>query len=190
VSQAVRSRLTAGERQEQIVTAALEAFADGGYRATTTDDIARRVGVSQPYVIRLFGTKQALFVAAVERACDRIETVFREAAARRPDVDELGHSFFGVLSERELLMMLLHAYAASGDPMIGPVVRARFGAIYGLVRELTGADAETSFTFLATGMLLTVMSAMEVVAPDGTGTEDWAEELLAALRDRRLFDTA
>ena len=79
-----RTRLTAAERSEQVLNVAITAFAETGYAATKTDEIARLAGVSQPYVIRLFGTKQHLFVAAANRACDRIEEVFATARAEAP----------------------------------------------------------------------------------------------------------
>ena len=176
-----RRRLTAAVRHEQVVGAAVLAFAESGYAGTTTDDVARRVGVSQPYVIQLFGTKQALFLAAVDRACDRIETAFRDAAAVQPDLASLGRAFQALLGQRELLLVLLHGFAASGDPAIGPVVRRRYGDIYRLVRDLTGADVDQTFTFMATGKLLTVMSALDVIAPDGRGREPWADELMSSL---------
>ena len=65
-----RSRLTAEERQEQLVHAALTVFSSGGYAGATTDQVARLAGVSQPYVIRLFGTKQELFLAALRVLVD------------------------------------------------------------------------------------------------------------------------
>lgn len=176
-----RRRLTAAQRYEQVVGAAVLAFAASGYAGTTTDDVARRVGVSQPYIIRLFGTKQALFLAAIERACNQIEQTFRDAAARHQDLRYLGLAFKTLLGQRELLLLLLHGFAASGDPAVGPVIRRRYGDIYRLVRELTGADAAQAREFLSTGMLLTVLSAMDVVAPDLSGREPWADELMKSL---------
>ena len=67
------------ERTEQLVTAAITAFSDTGYAGTSTDDIARLAGVSQPYVIRLFGSKQRLFLAGYMCAADQIEEAFRAA---------------------------------------------------------------------------------------------------------------
>ena len=51
-------RQSAEERREEILEAALVEFADRGLHGTSTEDIARRVGISQPYVFRLFGTKK------------------------------------------------------------------------------------------------------------------------------------
>ncbi len=175
-----RTRLTAAERGEQVLEAAITAFAATGYAGTRTDEIARLAGVSQPYVIRLFGTKQQLFLAAVERVCDRIEQTFTDAAAQRPELDSLGAAYGTLLAERDPLVVLLHGYAASADPAIGEPVRRRFGRIYDRVRELTGATAEEAEKFLATGMLLTVMAAMKVVGPDPIA-QSWATDLLDCL---------
>ena len=178
-----RTRLTAAQRSEQLVTAAVTAFGNTGYAGTTTDDVARLAGVSQPYVIRLFGSKQRLFVAAVERACGRIEDAFRDAAEEQADLHSLGAAYGALLAERDLLAVLLHGYAACSDPAISPVVRAGFGRIYELIRELTGASAEQAQEFLATGMLLTVLASMRVVGPDAVQPEPWMTDLVESLPD-------
>jgi AcrR family transcriptional regulator len=173
---ATKVRLTAKERGVEVLEAAVRAFGASGYEGTKTDEIARMAGVSQPYVIRLFGTKQQLFLAAVQSVCDRIEQIFREAADESPDLRSLGHNYERLLSEPELLLVLLHGFSASGDPAIGDCVRARFGSIYHLVRDLTGATPREARDFLATGMLLTVMSAIQVLGPNAIPIP-WAEEL-------------
>ncbi|GIG89775.1 TetR/AcrR family transcriptional regulator [Plantactinospora endophytica] len=176
-----RTRLTAAERGEQLVAAAVKAFAVSGYTGTSTDDVARLAGVSQPYVIRLFGGKQRLFIAAVEHAAARIEQVFRDAAERSPDLDSLGQAYDELLAERDLLTLLLHGFAASADPTIGGAVRECFGRIYRLVRELTGADAEEARDFLASGMLLTVLASMQVLGPGAVPPEPWMAELAGSI---------
>jgi AcrR family transcriptional regulator len=175
-----RTRLTAEERQEQLVAAAVTAFCQGGYAGTTTDQVARLAGVSQPYVIRLFGTKQALFTAAVQSAADRVEQRFRAAATVSPTLPSLGAAYDEMLAQREVLTILLHGFAAGSDPEIGPVVRECFGRIYTLVRELTGASVEEAWEFLANGMLLTVLGAMGAIGP-GAIPSAWTTELLAVL---------
>ncbi|GGK67766.1 TetR/AcrR family transcriptional regulator [Nocardia camponoti] len=174
--------MTAAERSEQVLTAAVQAFAESGYAATKTDDIARRAGVSQPYVIRLFGTKQQLFVAALNKVCGRIEEVFRATELDpNDDVEDklctLGKSFDVFLAERELPLVLLHGVAGSSDPVIGEHTRDRFGRIYRLIEELSGADTHRTRTFVATGMLLTIMTAMQVAGPDAIAVP-WAQEVL------------
>ncbi len=182
-----RVRMTATERSEQVLRAAVSAFAESGYAATRTDEIARLAGVSQPYVIRLFGTKQQLFIAAMQRVCDRMEEVFRSARAEAaPDATSavalraLGRGYAVFLADRELLQLFLHGISASSDDAIGSVVRDRFGEIHQLIRELSGASLAESREFLGVGMLLTVMSAMRAAGPDAEPTP-WAGPILESL---------
>ena len=121
-------------------------------------------------MIRLFGTKQQLFLAAVQSVCDRIEEIFREAAEEAPELASLATNYERLLSEPELLLV--------GDPVIGDCVRRRFGSIYQLIRDLTGVSPQEAREFLATGMLLTVMSAMQVLGPNAISMP-WSEELIA-----------
>ncbi len=176
-----RTRLTAEERHDQLIAAAVTAFTTGGYAGTTTDQVARLAGVSQPYVIRLFGTKQALFIATVEHAADRIEQQFRDAAAVRADLASLGEAYDEILAERELITVLLHGFTAGADPVIGPVVRDCFGRIYRTVRVLTGASPEEARQFLAMGMLLSVLDALQVIGPGAVPAEPWMTELVSGV---------
>ena len=175
-----RTRLTAEERHEQLVAAAVTAFARGGYAGTTTDQVARLAGVSQPYVIRLFGTKQALFLAAARHATDRVEQRFREAAAEQADLESLGAAYDDLLAQRDLITLLLHAFAAGADPALGPTVRSCFGRIYGTVRDLTGAGEDEARDFLAHGMLLTVLGTMQIIGPEAVPHEPWMTELVGS----------
>lgn len=172
-----RPRLSATERSAQVLDAAITAFATAGYAGTRTDEIARMAGVSQPYVIRLFGTKQQLFLAAFDRACDRIAELFITAGGDDPSLDALADGYHDFLAERDLLALLLHGFAASSDPTIGEVVRERFGVIYQLIRDLTGASQRETREFMASGMLLSVMAAMRVVGPQAVPIR-WATEIL------------
>jgi AcrR family transcriptional regulator len=183
MTHATRTRLTAGERHEQLVTAAVTAFSLGGYAGTTTDQVARLAGVSQPYVIRIFRTKQELFIAAINRAGDRVEQRFRAAAAEEPSLASLGEAYKDLLVERELITLLLHGFTASADPAIGAPVRDCFGRIYSVVRELAGVSAEEARNFIAMGMLLTCLGAMRVLGPEPVPREPWMADLLSTFDD-------
>ena len=172
------TRFTAEQRRDQMVLAAVTAFARGGYAGTTTDQIAELASVSQPYVIRLFGTKRALFLAAAQHATSRIEQRFREAAAEQADLESLGYAFDDLLAERELITLLLHGFAAGADPELGPTVRECLGRIYRTVRGLTGAGPVETGDFLALGMLLVVLGAMRIIGPDAVPHEPWVTQLI------------
>src|SRR5260370_42285500 len=80
----VTTRLTATERRDDLLDAALIEFAEHGYEGTSTEDIARRAGISQPYLFRLFGTKKDLYIASVGRCYrDTLELFQRAAEGRR-----------------------------------------------------------------------------------------------------------
>jgi AcrR family transcriptional regulator len=178
-----RTRLTASARQEQIVHAALTAFAQGGYAGTSTDEVARLSGVSQPYVIRIFGSKRELFLATVRHAGLRIEATWRAAAEREATLASLGGAYKELLAERELLVVLLHGFAAAEEPAVGDAVRECYGSLYETVRELTGASAEEAREFFAMGMLITVLGAMRVMGPDPVAPQPWMTSLINTFQE-------
>jgi AcrR family transcriptional regulator len=165
-------RLTADERRVEVIEAAVKAFASGGLAGTSTEEVARLAGVSQPYLFRLFGTKRELFLAAVGRAFDRIADAFTTAAATPAlDADEVGvspvllsiaRSYHQLLRDPSLLRMQLHSFAACDDPEVRTYVRARYAGLVRLVSELSGTPAEELRDFFAEGMLLNVAAAMEL----------------------------
>ena len=177
-----RTRLTAEERSEQLIAAAVTAFSTGGYAGTTTDQVARLAGVSQPYVIRLFATQQALFIAPVAHASARIEQEFRAAGAVQADLESLGQAYDEILAQRELVTVLLHGFTAGSDPVIGPVVRGCFGRIYMAVREITGVSADEAREFIAMGMLLSVLDALQVIGPGAVPAEAWMTDLVGSIK--------
>src|SRR5881392_3037782 len=73
-------RKTKEVRREEILDAALEEFAERGLHGASTEEIAKRAGISQPYVFRLFGTKKELFLAVVARCFRQTLEAFQQAA--------------------------------------------------------------------------------------------------------------
>src|SRR5665647_775323 len=115
----VGKRMTGDARREQILTAAGAVFAEGGYEGTTTDQVARAAGVSQPYVIRLFGSKQQLFLELYQHVSTRILETF-SAVPAGPDAGRMmGESYIGLVADRDLLRLLMHGFIAGSDPQIG-----------------------------------------------------------------------
>ncbi|MCW2759669.1 MAG: hypothetical protein JWO46_3415, partial [Nocardioidaceae bacterium] len=68
----VTTRMSAEDRRELVLQAAVRAFAHSGYAGTSTDAVAKEAGVSQPYVVRIFGTKLDLFLEVFDRVMARI----------------------------------------------------------------------------------------------------------------------
>jgi AcrR family transcriptional regulator len=165
-------RLTAEERRESIVRAAVSEFAAAGLAGASTEAIARRAGISHAYLFRLFGTKRELFLATVEHAYDRILETFRRAEREReegvPVVAALGKAYRQLLDDREELVFQLHAYSASGDEDIREAVRRRYTEVMRYVERVAGFDDDQTRLFMAVGALMNIGVALDVaeLSPD------------------------
>ena len=165
---APRARLTAAERREDVLAAAVEEFARTGYHGTPTEAIARRAGISHAYLFRLYATKKELFLACVERAFDRVEATFRDAAARDRAPGEsalgaMGSAYVGMLADRELLLFQLQTSAAAADDDVRAVAQRRYAQLIADITRLSGGAGEDEIeSFCAKGMLLNVRAALEL----------------------------
>ena len=175
-------RQSAGARREAVLEAARVEFAERGLHAASTDDIARRAGISQPYLFRLFGTKKQLYIASVEQAFGRVLESFREAAGDLRGEEALkamGYAYRELLADRTMLRGQLQAYAACDDPEIREVARRGFGEIITLAEEVSGAPPVEVARWAAKGMLLNVIAAMQLQ----DAREPWAVRLVEACLD-------
>jgi AcrR family transcriptional regulator len=162
-------RMTAEKRREAVLAAAVIEFAAGGLAGTSTEDVARRAGISQPYLFRLFPTKKALFLALVERCFRQIGDAFEAAAADQVGegaLDAMADAYHRLLDDRTLLLLQLHAYAACDDPDIRTATRDAYKELWLLVERLTGLPYERVVAFFAMGMLINVAAAMDLPAVD------------------------
>src|SRR6476659_11083238 len=94
------SRMSAEDRRQLVLDAATRAFARSGYAGTSTDAVAKEAGVSQPYVVRIFGTKLDLFLEVFTHATGRIAAAFQGVLAAGPfdpaedaDWERLGEAY-------------------------------------------------------------------------------------------------
>lgn len=171
-------RMKAGERREAVLAAAVIDFAARGLAGTSTEDVARRAGISQPYLFRLFPTKKALFLALVDRCFRQVAAAFEAAAADRVGEDALeamANAYHQLLQDRTLLLLQLQAYAACDDPEIRDATRTGFKQLWALVERLSGLPYETVVTFFAMGMLMNVAAAMDLPAVDERWTR-WCSQ--------------
>jgi AcrR family transcriptional regulator len=174
-------RLSAAERRDDVLDAAVLEFAERGLEGTSTEDIARRAGISQPYLFRLFGTKKELFKAAVSRCFRETLELFQRAAegARGEEaLRAIGQAYQELLrTDRTRLRAQMQAYAAADDPEIRAVVRAGYGDLVAYVRRVSGLDWPAVAQFFATGMMLNVLASMHV----DDAPESWMTDLLDGL---------
>ncbi len=171
--------MSAGERREMVLEAALAEFAARGLAGTSTEEVARRAGISQPYLFRLFPTKKALFLALVQRCFDRLEDTFTTAAADLTGQEAMiamGEAYERLLDDRLPLLVQMQAYAACDDPEVRATTRAGYKHLWELVERLTGLPFQDVVNFFAVGMLMNVAAAMDLPAVDERWTS-WCPKL-------------
>lgn len=166
------TRQTSEERRAAVLDAAMREFAERGYHAASTAAIAKRAGISQPYIYALFPSKRDLFLATHALVVEDIRRTFIEAVRGAHDSDEalhrMGESYSDLIADRYRLLFQLQAYACAGDETIGPEVSHEFRALFEEVERVSGATPEAVTQFFACGMLINVANALglpELVKP-------------------------
>ena len=161
--------MPATERRAMVLEAAVAEFAVHGLAGTSTEDVARRAGISQPYLFRLFPTKKALFLALVERCFRRVEDTFTAAAGDLTGdeaMTAMAEEYERLLDDRTLLLLQMHIYAACGDPEIRDVARTGYKHLWEMVERITGLPFQTVVDFFAVGMLMNVGAALDLPSVD------------------------
>ena len=170
------TRMSAEERREEVLQAAQVAFAEGGYQGTSTEDVAERAGISQPYIFRLFGSKRDLFVAVVENCFQRTAAKF-EKAAKGLSGDEalhaMGQAYGELISDPTLLLCELHAFAAAvHDSEVRRAAQRGMREVWYTAAKASGLHADRLREWLANGMLCNVVAALSLDQLD----EPWAAD--------------
>jgi AcrR family transcriptional regulator len=185
-------RHTADERRAEVLKAAVAEFALHGLHGTSTEAIARRIGISQPYIFRLFPSKKELFLAAIDQCFDRVEAAFRTAAqesSTAPDsgahvvgspvearLHAMGHAYLRLMAKRELLLFQMQAYAACSDDEVRRKVKLRWDRLVKVTGEISDASPSELTAFFAHGMLMNVFASIRLVPENAA--DKWGHEML------------
>lgn len=178
-----RGRSTAEVRRATVVEKAIGVFAVTGYHATPVTAVADAAGISQAYVFRLFRDKLGLFLAALDHTFDLIERALEEGAATVPGgtADEIltamGDAYAGLIADRSLIMMQVHAQSASDVPEIQAKLAEGVRRIWEYVRSRSRGDVPAVQGFLAYGQLCHLIVTAGLVEM----TEPWALEVAAGM---------
>jgi AcrR family transcriptional regulator len=168
-----RIRSSAGVRREQVLAAALPVFAVSGFEGTPVTAVAEAAGISQGYVLRLFGTKLGLSVAVVDRCYQRIRAVLEDAAdaahahaggVAEPAavLDAMAHAYGDLIADRTLLMVQVHAQSASATPEIRQAVQSGLRSLVDRARERSRASESQLQRFFAFGQLCHLIVTAEL----------------------------
>ena len=161
--------MPAAERREMVLEAAVAEFALRGLAGTSTEDVARRAGISQPYLFRLFPTKKALFLALVDRCFRPVQDTFTAAAGDLTGDEALAamaDAYERLLEDRTLLLLQMQIYAACDDAQIREATRTGYKRLWEQVERISGLPFQRVVDFFAVGMLMNVAAAMDLPSVD------------------------
>jgi AcrR family transcriptional regulator len=89
-----KRRMPAQDRKLAIVTAALPLFARQGFAETTTKDLAKAAGVSEPLLYRHFPSKEALYLEIQDFTCRKTDPVVKRLTELEPSASTLVHLLY------------------------------------------------------------------------------------------------
>lgn len=176
---ATTARQTAEERRQTVLDAATHEFAVKGYYGTSTEDVARAAGISQPYLFRLFGSKKELYLTACRRCVDELYAVFATAAAGKSGeaaLQAMGEAFSALMQDRDRLMLMLKSWTSTDDPDIRNLTRTAWRNLVDLAEQVSGESPQVVSRFFAHGTLISILMSMNLLEEP----EPWATRLLEA----------
>jgi AcrR family transcriptional regulator len=164
-------RMAAAGRRAHLLETAARVFVEGSYRGTTTAEIARAAGISEPIIYRHFASKRDLYLATLEHVWTKARAGWEQAVAASPDacaaVEAIGKGHVSVRSAKlQLAELWVQALGESSeDPELRKAVRKhmrevhdflagliRDGQAAGVIAAERDADAE-AWIMLAGGIL-------------------------------------
>lgn len=169
------TRLPGPERRQAVVETACRVFAKSSYHGSTTAQIARETGVSEPVLYRHFSSKRELYVACLDAVWERVRTVWVQALEREPDpanwLKAVGKAYLEERGSGKIVLVDLWIQAlteAADDPQIRRALRVQVREVHDFVASLIrraqaaggivterDADAE-AWIFISLGLLTTI----------------------------------
>jgi AcrR family transcriptional regulator len=165
------TRLPAAERRAALIETAIKVFSEGSYRGTTTAEIARAAGISEPILYRHFASKRDLYLAALDHVWGKALASWQEALESTANVREAFEAIGrGHLSVRDCKFQMAELWVqalgeAAEDPELRKHLRRHMREVHDFMADLIrkgqaegvlhgdrDADAE-AWTFLAGGVL-------------------------------------
>jgi AcrR family transcriptional regulator len=169
------SRLSGPERRAAVVETACRIFAQGSYHGSTTAQIARETGVTEPVLYRHFASKRELYLACLETVWERVRVLWEKALEREPEPSEwlraIGKAYLEARAAARIVLVDLWIQAlteAADDPEIRRALRQQVREVHefvaGVIRRAQEAggilperdpDAE-AWIFISLGLLSTI----------------------------------
>ena len=170
-----RARLTAQQRKAAVVETACRVFAKRSYHGSTTAQIARETGVTEPVLYRHFASKRELYLACLDSVWEQVRTLWEEALEAEEDpanwLKTIGKAYLEARAAARIVLVDLWIQAlteAADDPEIRRALRDQVREVHNFVADLIrraqkdggilrerDADAE-AWIFISLGLLSTI----------------------------------
>src|SRR5439155_16607920 len=142
VSAAAAPRMAAAGRRAHLLETAARVFVEGSYRGTTTAEIARAAGISEPIIYRHFASKRDLYLATLEYVWEKARAGWEQTIANSSDacaaVEAIGKGQHSVRSAKlqlaELWVQALRE--ASEDAELRKHLRSHMREVHDFVAAL------------------------------------------------------
>jgi AcrR family transcriptional regulator len=171
----VSARLSGPERRQAVVETACRVFAKGSYHGSTTAQIARETGVTEPVLYRHFASKRELYLVCLDAVWDRVRTLWEKAIAAEEDpanwIKAIGKAYLEARAAAKIVLVDLWIQAlteAADDPAIRRALREQVREVHdfvaGVIRQAQAQggivaerdpDAE-AWIFISLGLLTTI----------------------------------
>jgi len=144
-------RMAAAERRRHLIETAVRVFSEGSYRGTTTAEIARAAGVSEPILYRHFASKRDLYLAALDHLWGQAKVLWEKSLFGTSTVaggfERIGRGHFSVKDCKfQLAEMWVQALGeAADDPELRRHLRKHMHEVHDfLVQAIERGQAEGS----------------------------------------------
>jgi len=169
------TRLSGPQRRALVVQTACRVFAKSSYHGSTTAQIARETGVTEPVLYRHFASKRELYIACLDSVWQQVRALWEKAVEREPDpanwVKAIGKAYLEARTSARIVLVDLWIQAltvAADDPEIRRALREQVSEVHEFVaavirraQEQGGVlpdrdpDAE-AWIFISLGLLSTI----------------------------------
>jgi AcrR family transcriptional regulator len=175
-------RLRRAERREQLLAAATQAFARGGFAATSLDDIAQAAGISRVLLYRHFDSKTDLYRAVLDRAIGRLTAAVGTRDFTWASIDAL----LGAAAEDPDGFRLLFHHATREPEFRQQMDRFQRGMVATARRELVKLIPDRAWVQWAAQLapvvaIEAVMAWLDAGQPDPDQTADRIRQALAGV---------
>jgi AcrR family transcriptional regulator len=169
------TRLTGPERRAAVVETACRVFAKRSYHGSTTAEIARETGVTEPVLYRHFASKRELYLACLDTVWEQVRALWETALETEDDpanwLKAIGKAYLEARAAARVVLVDLWIQAlteAADDPEIRRALREQVHEVHGFVADVIrraqdaggilperDPDAE-AWIFISLGLLTTI----------------------------------